>query len=282
MIWPALLSVLGALALGVGWILQHWVVDGVDRGFAELLRTPLWWAGIAAMSAGQTFSGIALQNGPITLVAPLLSTDLLVAFLLRAALVRHRPPRSDIVGALGVAAAVIGFVLIGGPHVTPGHEPVGLWASTLGTVIVAGLALVLVTAGIKRGEAVVSITSAMAAGLLYGLQDVATRACLIMLRRHPAALLLATVWPYLFAGTAVASVLLTQRAFRAERLDYALPPIAATQSVVGVILGVALIGDHLDLAIPALAVEAGCLALLVLSAALLSRSAAFASRAEAR
>jgi len=282
MVWPAVLSVFGALALGVGWILQHWVVDGTDRRFLELLRTPLWWGGIAAMSVGQTFSGIALQKGPITLVAPLLSTDLLVAFLLRAALVRHRPPRADVIGALGVAAAVIAFVLIGGPHVTRGHEPAGLWASVLGTVIVAGLALALLAAGFARGVAVVSVTSALAAGLLYGLQDVATRACLIMLQRHPAQLLLATVWPYLFLGTAVVSVLLTQRAFRSERLDYALPPIAASQPAVGVVLGVALIGDRLDLTSPALAVEAACLALLVLSAALLSRSAAFESRAAPR
>jgi drug/metabolite transporter (DMT)-like permease len=78
-------------------------------------------------------------------------------------------------------------------------------------------------------------------------------------------------------AAATAAVLLTQRAFRPARLNYALPPMAATQPVVGVILGVLLLGDRLAVESGALAVEAACLAILIGSTGLLARSSALSS-----
>ncbi|HEY3737813.1 MAG TPA: DMT family transporter [Jatrophihabitans sp.] len=282
MFTAVVLSVVGALAIGAGWILQHRATDELSArresarrpGLMTLIREPVWWAGIAAMSIGQTASGVALQRGALTLVAPLLSTNLLCAFLLQSAITRHWPPRRDLLGAAGVAVAVIAFVLIGGPHVTRGQQPTGLVTSVTGTAVVAAVALVLLLAGIRRGVAVTSISAALAAGLLYGLQDVATRAGFVLLDRHDVATALTTVWPYLLLGAAIAAVLATQWAMRAVRLDYVLPPMATTQPIVGVILGVVLLGDSLDVDVPALAVEAVCLTLLIVSAAVLSRSAA--------
>lgn len=284
MVEAVLLSVVGAVSIGAGWILQWRVVDSLYRergdqptglsGLLTVIRKPIWWAGIAAMTIGQTATGVALQRGTLTLVAPLLSTNLLCAFLLQSAALRHRPPKRDVLGACGFAISVIGFVLIGGPHVTHGGRPSGLVASIIGTMAVAAAAFLLLAAGLRRGVAVVSITAAVAAGLLYGLQDVATRAGLVLQQRHGLPATLASVWPYLLLGAATAAVLATQRALRHARLDYAVPPIAATQPVVGVILGVALLGDHLALDTASLAVEAACLTLLIVSTVLLSRSAA--------
>jgi drug/metabolite transporter (DMT)-like permease len=82
------------------------------------------------------------------------------------------------------------------------------------------------------------------------------------------------MWPYLLVGSATAAVLLTQRVFRSARLDYALAPMAASQPVLGVILGVLLLGDRLTMTKTALAVEATCLAILIASSAVLARSPA--------
>jgi hypothetical protein len=90
------------------------------------------------------------------------------------------------------------------------------------------------------------------------------------------------LWPYLLLAAATAAVLLTQRAFRAARLDYALPPMAATQPVLGVILGVLLLGDRLALDSASLAVEAVCVAILIGSTGLLARSAALGSNQRRR
>jgi Magnesium transporter NIPA len=281
------MSVLGAIGIGAGWVLQHRVIDpdaGEDPGqrLFALMRRPLWWGGIASMSVGQSLAGIALQWGPITLVAPIVASNLLWAFLLRSALIRHIPPIRDFTGALGFAVAVSLFVLIGGTKVTRPNQPASFLISVGVTVGVAVIAGGLVLGGVKRSIAVSSVLTAIAAGLLYGLQDVATRGAIILGGRHGWFSVLASMWPYLLLGAAAAAVLLTQLAFRAARLDYVLAPMAASQPVLGVVLGVLLLGDRLTLTTTALAVEAGCLAILVVSSALLARSPALRTSDETR
>lgn len=273
------LSLLAAIGIGAGWVLQHRVIDpdaGADpnRGLMDLIREPLWWAGIASMSIGQSLAGIALQWGPITLVAPIVSSNLLWAFLLRSMLIRHRPPWQDIAGAGGFAVAVTVFVLVGGPKVSRSSQLANLLISSAVTIGVAIVAGVLVVAGIKGSIAIAAVTTAVAAGVLYGLQDVATRGAIILGGRHGWLSLVASLWPYLLLGAAAVGVLLTQRAFRSARLDYAIAPMAATQPVLAVVLGVLLLGDELALTTSALAIEAACLAILVVSTALLARSPA--------
>lgn len=278
------LSLLGAIAVGAGWVLQHRAIDpdiGADPGqrLLALLRRPMWWSGIASMSVGQTLTGIALQNGALTLVAPLASTNLLCAFLIRAVLIRHRPPRRDLVGAAGFAVAVTVFVIVGGHKVSRSNQPAGLLLSAVVIAGVAALATGLVVLGARRSAAIASVTAAIAAGVLYGMQDVATRGAIILTSRHGVASVVQSLWPYLLLTAATAAVLLTQRAFRAARLDHALPPMAATQPILGVILGLFLLGDRLALGPGAVAVEAACLALLITSAGLLARSGALGSSA---
>jgi drug/metabolite transporter (DMT)-like permease len=273
------LSLLAAIGIGAGWVLQHRVIDpdlgaDPDQGLAALMHKPLWWAGIAGMSIGQSLAGVALQWGPITLVAPVVASNLLWAFLLRSVLIRHRPPWRDIAGAVGFAAAVTVFVLVGGPKVSRHSQLADLLISSAVTIGVAVLAGGLVIAGMRGSVAVAAVTTAIAAGVLFGLQDVATRGAIILGGRHGWFSVVASLWPYLLIGAAVVAVLLTQRAFRSARLDYALAPMAATQPVLGVVLGVLLLGDELELTTTALAVEAACLAILVVSTALLARSPA--------
>ena len=237
----------------------------------------MWWSGIAGMTVGQTLTGVALQYGAITLVAPLASTNLLWAFLIRAGLTRHWPPRRDLLGAAGFAIAVTVFVIIGGPKVSRSDQPAGLLISG---VVIAGIAVLatgLVIVGARPSAVVASVTAAIAAGVLYGLQDIATRGAIILGSRHGIWSVVHSLWPYLLLAAATAAVLLTQRAFRSARLDHALPPMAATQPVLGVILGVLLLGDRLALDPGSLAVEAACLAILLGSTALLARSAALGS-----
>lgn len=66
------LSLLGSSAIGSGWILQHRaaVVLGAEMPLLRLIRSRLWWTGIAVLTVGRTLTGTALQSGPITLVAP--------------------------------------------------------------------------------------------------------------------------------------------------------------------------------------------------------------------
>ncbi|MCW2495773.1 DMT family transporter [Jatrophihabitans sp.] len=274
-----LAGILAALALGLGWVLQQRVAS--HAAASELMSLHLvwhlmgkrvWWAGIAAMVAGQALGAWALQLGTVTLVEPLLSVNLLFAFIIASAAARHRPRPSELIGAAVLSAALGVFIAIGRPRS-------GTAAPTWQTIALATVVIALVVAAILRtarrrgliGEAVLIATSA---GILYGLQDAATRGALLRIDHHGIATLLTSSWPYIVVGAAVVGIALSQNAFGAARLDYSLPPTAAAEPIVGVLLGVALLGDRLAVTDSALAIEATCLVAMVLGAVLIGRSPA--------
>lgn len=61
---------------------------------ATLLRRPLWWAGTAAAVAGFVFQALALDNGSLIVVQPLLVSALLFALPLSARLAHRRVSRA--------------------------------------------------------------------------------------------------------------------------------------------------------------------------------------------
>ena len=275
------LSLGGAAFVGIGWILQYraTVLLGGDAPLPRLLRSRLWWYGIATLTVGQTLTGTALQFGPITLVAPLLSVDLLAAYLARAVVLRHRPPRREVVGAVTFAASVAGFVVAAAPRNTRDLTAADVLPGVAAAIGVAVLAAAVVYYGAwRRAVAGASLTAALGAGLLYGLQDVATRGALVVIAKHGLPQMVVSIWPYLLLAAATAAVLLTQRAFRAARLDYVLPPVAASQAVVGVVLGALLLRDRISLGTPRLFVEVLCRAGLVARVVQIGRSPALKPR----
>lgn len=72
-------------------------------------------------------------------------------------------------------------------------------------------------------------------------------------------------------------VLLSQSAFKAARLNYSLPPVAAAEPIAGIALGVSLLGDVVPVSVPGLTVESVCVAGMVVGVALIGRSRSLAS-----
>src|SRR5206468_652530 len=95
-----------ALLLGLGYVLQQRVAATAPladllsfRLLLDLMRRPLWWAGIAAMVAGQLLGGLALNLASVDLVEPLLSANLLFALGFATVLSRRRVAWQEIGGA---------------------------------------------------------------------------------------------------------------------------------------------------------------------------------------
>ena len=85
------------------------------------------------------------------------------------------------------------------------------------------------------------------------------------------------MWPWVLLASATAGVLLTQASFRAGRLDWALPPTAASQPIAGIVIGVVLLGDHLAATGLALAFESLSLVAMLGGVLLIGQSRAFGS-----
>jgi drug/metabolite transporter (DMT)-like permease len=272
-----LATVCAAAALGLGWVLQQRIAAESKlsaklsvRMLGPLLHNRVWWLGIAAMAIGQTVAGLALQLGPVSVVAPLLSADLLFAFVIQAAANRRRPDTPEVFGAVLLCVAVGIFLAVADPHTTNRLAP---WtAVTLAGGVLATVVAALAILGTRRTLVPESILMATAAGILYGLQDASTRAAFVSLRERGVAALAHSPWPYLLLGSAVVGVILSQSAFSAARLDYSLPPIAVAESIAGGVLGIVLLGDMLSTTPPGLAIECLCVVAMITSAMLIGRS----------
>lgn len=277
-----LIGIAAAVLLGTGYVLQQRVAVTVPiaeilhwRLLFDVMRHKLWWLGILAMALGQVLSGLALQFASLDLVEPLLSANLLFALALSAFLARQRPRLTELGGALLLSAALGMFIAVGNPRSAAhasGREAFGLIA----IACVAGLALVIVIIGKTRGLVGEAIWIATGAGLMFGLQDAATRAALLQYDRHGFVALFDHIWVYVIVGSAVVGILFAQSAFKAARLDYSLPPITAAEPIAGIALGIGLLGDRLSLTVPGLAIEAACVAALVAGVALIGRSPSLA------
>jgi drug/metabolite transporter (DMT)-like permease len=272
-----LVAVCAAAALGVGWVLQQRIAARVElsemlsvRMLLDLMHNRVWWAGIAAMAIGQSLAGLALQLGPVTVVGPLLSANLLFAFVAQAVANRRRVGMPEILGAVLLCVAVGVFLAVAHPHTSNRLAP---WPTiTVSCGAVAGAVVAMVLLGKQRALVPESVLIATAAGVLYGMQDATTRGALVSLRHHGLATLAHEPWAYLLLAAAVVGVILSQSAFRAARLDYSLPPITVAEPLVGGLLGVVLLGDTLSTTGPSLATECLCVLAMITSAVLIGRS----------
>ncbi len=277
-----LVGVAAALSLGLGYVLQQRVAAQAAladllsfRLLLELMHKPLWWIGIAAMVVGEILAGLALRLATVALVEPLLSTSLLFALAFAALLSRRRIRWQEIGGAVLLSASLGVFIAVGNPHSSPAPSPntIGIVAAVSG--VVAAVAVLVVLAR-RLGLAGESVVLATAAGLLYGLQDASTRSALLVADRRGITSMFVNPWIYIVICAAVVGILLSQSAFKAARLDYSLPPIAAAEPLAGIALGIGLLGDVVSLSIPGLAVEAICLVAMVVGVALIARSSSLA------
>jgi drug/metabolite transporter (DMT)-like permease len=277
-------GVLAAALLGLGYVLQQRVARTMPlsellhfRLLLDLMRRPLWWAGIAAMVFGQLLGGLALQLATVSVVEPLLSTNLLFALAFAAALARHRIAWQEVCGSVLLSAALGVFIAIGDPHGPADHVQdvtvIALAVDVVGTVV-ALLVLIAKRSGLVRE----SVLLATGAGLLFGLQDVSTRAVLIRADDDGFMSIFTSMWPYVVLGAAVIGILLSQSAFKAARLDYSLPPIAAAEPIAGIALGVTLLGDEVSVSVVGLLVESLCLVAVIAGVAMIGRSPNLAGR----
>lgn len=279
------LSVAAAIFLGVGWVVQQRVATQSQSGgllshevLIGLIRSGLWWLGIAAMTIGQTLSSVALQFGPVSTVEPVLVASLLVAFAISAASGDQRPRWQEMAGPAILIVALVVFLTVGSPRQAKQPDP--SWQAILIATAAAGV-LALLVAGSGKLLATAPVVEctllAVGAGIMYGLQDATTRGAIVFTHHHRVITVIHTMWPWVLLASATAGVLLTQASFRAGRLDWALPSTAAAQPIAGIVIGVVLLGDHLAATGLALAFESLSLVAMLGGVLLIGQSRAFGS-----
>jgi drug/metabolite transporter (DMT)-like permease len=271
-----LLGVGAACCLGLGFVLQQRAAARAPladflsfRLLLDLLRMRDWLLGVGLMVMGQVLGAVALAYGEISLVEPLTATNLLFAMALSRWLTRQTLGWSGWGGVVLLALGVTAFIVAGQPRGTA-HEA-GALRHWLVFGIVAGLALLLTVQARRMSPSAEAALLALAAGLLYGLQDALTRVCGQIVEHQGVARLFVHWQPYGVGVIGVTGMLLVQSAFEMAPLRMSLPSLTAAQPLAGIACGIGFLGDRLRVTTGALAWEAVGLAAIVTGVVLLGR-----------
>lgn len=262
------LAVSAACCLGFGFVLQQSAAQKAPLGdflsprlLLDLMRMRSWRGGLALMVAGMALGAVALGQGEISLVEPLLATNLLFAMALSRRRSRQPLGRQGWVGLALLAGGVTAFIMAGEPRGgSDTADPLRRWL-IIGVMLGAAL---LLTACAKRsrlgsGPALLAV----AAGLLYGVQDALTRVSGERFADGGLLELMAGWEPYAVLVLGVTGLILVQSAFETASLRTSLPALTAAQPLAGIACGVGFLGDRLRTDTGALAWEAAGLAAIV-------------------
>jgi drug/metabolite transporter (DMT)-like permease len=273
-------ALVAAVLLGIGFVLQQYAAEQEpDSRFlspqilTDLLRKPRWLAGIACMICGYLLAAWAIGHLELTLVEPLLSTNLMFALALAVPLSKQAFRLPEIVGVL---ILLTGVALISATRTT---QPIGLsfgsfshwWAAA----IIAAIAFIAVQAGHRTSGQVRASLTGIGAGLVFGIQDALTRQTLEAMQGNSITVLFSTWSAYALVGAGIVGIWLMQNAFSAAPLRASLPAIAAGEPLAGIALGIVVFGDRIQVSPGMLAIEAGGIAALIVGVVAVARSSAF-------
>jgi drug/metabolite transporter (DMT)-like permease len=230
------------------------------RLIVQLARQRTWLIGIAVAAGSYVLQAVALSLAPLSVVQPLLTTE--VIFAVPLSVRRHRVPLHPREWAAIVVVSTCLVVGLAAAAPRPGNPivPVTSWLPALAT---AG-ALVLGALGAGRfvhGRARAA-AYAIAAAVVMGV-EASLMAATAARFGHGAATGFTAWETYAMAACSITVLLLIQSAFQAGPLAVSMPITDALSPATAIVLGVTLFGERLDTSVPHLVVAAAAATLLV-------------------
>lgn len=234
-----------------------------------LVRDRRWLGGLALTVFSFGVQATALAFGPLALVQPLATLDVLFALPLIARRNRRPLGRRSIIGGLCVAAGMAVFVAVSPP--TSGVSVPGLAAWVPALVTIGALVSVSGFVALRvRGPARVILLAA-AAAVIYGVLDALTKSSVDILKTQGLGVL-ATWEPYALGVAGILGGLFGQSAFNAGPLSLSLPVVDTVEPATAVILAAVVFNESLARSPGLLAVQLAGAAIAVTGIALLSHS----------
>lgn len=270
-------ALLSAVFFGVGAVLQHQAAGRASAQYSlrfrlllDLIRRPMWLAGMVLVVSSFALLGFALAFGPLVLVLPLAATDIVFALPLLAW--RRKVPltRFELTGIVCTAGGVAMFLAVLPPSPAGVAVPsVREWGPVL--AIFGGVVALLVPAGVRRRGRLRTASYAMGAALLFALVDSLAKSVAGRFRTDGFGVF--AYWePYGLIAVGISGLILSQSAYQAGSLAVSLPIIDTLEPISAVAIGIAVFGEQLASSTLALAVQALGAAVAVVGIVLLGRS----------
>jgi drug/metabolite transporter (DMT)-like permease len=271
-----LFCLLAAAAYALGSVLQRRGAISAPRAqhlrlglIVDLLRRPVWLAGIASMIVGVALQALALHGGAISLVEPILVAELPLTLLFAALIFRARIDRRTGLAIVVMSLALSGLLFLARPtggHV--GHVTALAWILSL--VATGGFIVVLVAIALPSPPAGRAALLGVASGVGHGLSATVLKASTV-LAAQDIVLMLSSWKPYAAIVAGGVSLYLYQVALQSGPLVAGQAGLNIVDPLSGAVFGVVLFGEEVRHG-SFLAAEVACALVLVGAIIVLARS----------
>lgn len=210
------------------------------RRALELIRTPLWAAGVAADALGFVAQAGAVHRGALSVVQPLLVMTLLFSLPLAAIGGPRRPRWMDWAAASAACAGLAAVCAVEGTADGSAPDSTRLLA---GSVVLCCASAALVHRA-RRTHRARAVLLSVAAGTLFAVGAALTKlVCAVVAADGPSAAL--GSWPlYGLVAASVAGFVLQQRAFAVGSLPATMTALTITEPAVSYGLGMLGFGER--------------------------------------
>jgi drug/metabolite transporter (DMT)-like permease len=266
-----------ALANAVNLMTQHKASIGAPKrvkGWRLALylpRQPLWLLGVAAAVGSFVFQALALHNGPMSVVQPLLITELVFTLVLRRVWIHQDVARAAWGSVSVVCVTLAVFLSVGEP--TGGHPApaANQWLSA--GLVFGGAVVVLTLLGLRGSPVRRAATLAAATGLMASLEASFLKTATQTLSVSGIGGALAA-WPvYAFIAATVTGALLQQGALHVGPLSVSQPLLVIVDPFASIILSVWLFGERFTNSPAKVAIAVVTFAVMAVGVVMLTRTA---------
>jgi len=266
-----------ALSSAVNLLTQHSASVGApkaEKGWrlvAYLFRQPPWLLGWIAAAGAFTFQAVALHHGQMSVVQPILVTELVFVLALRRVWIHQSVARAAWAAALVVCAALAAFLAAAEP--TGGHSSpeTAQWLSAL--PVFGGAIALLAALGTRGSPTRRTAQLAGAAGLAWALTATFLKTATETLATYGISGMLSR-WPvYALVAAVITGMLLGQSALHVGPLSVSQPILAIVNPLASIILSVWLFDERFTHSPARITFAALAMAVLSVGVIALSRTA---------
>lgn len=272
---PVVLALCAAAFFASSTVVQHRSAATAPAGSATgvrlvlvLLRQPLWLAGLVLGLVGGGLQAVAVSQGALLVVQPLLVTGLLMALPLSVWLEHRRPSRAEWGWAVAVVVGLALFLTAARPG--SGEDTAVEGALKTGVLIAVGTSALAAGLSTARGGRYRALLLGLGGGCALGAAGGLLKE--VTGRLDDGGLAAALSWPLLaLALVGATGVVLNQSSYRVGVLTASQPAITIAEPVTAAGLGAWAFGERLSDHPLALVLQVLGLALMVTAVVQLSR-----------
>ena len=225
-------------ALGMGD-----VALGSPSSFVTLTKQKWWLIGTLALLCGYAFQAVALGNGRLAVIQPLLVTTIVFALPLGYLLTSQSVGRKEILGAAVVVLGLAVFTAVGQAADGNDNAPANEWA--IAVVVFSAIAIALFVLG-GRGPVVrKAALYGACAGVLFGLSASLCKPTVEILDADGIAGVLESWELYAFAAAGIIAFVVQQLSLATGKLAASVATVSVCNPLVGILIGTLLLEERL-------------------------------------